>query len=215
MKLLLRLFVSQVEIHQPGRRKIVIENRASIYQYNTFTTVIEELLRAGLDLEAISSSATIGPVLDPLTAGHPELLAGIVQAMATSNGPVFSFKEAGNGGYQLSRQGSKWRFCFTPRHVQVGAFGPYAKVLPLGLKEYSVPLNLTYSGGEPDIVVRIQGEFLCGRGNSQDLPEKVGNITFGMRSVEGMILFLGEMVRSQLGLAGSSPPISATLRVGL
>ncbi|MEI9417447.1 hypothetical protein [Mesorhizobium sp. Cs1321R2N1] len=212
LKLLLRLFVSEIEVSD-GRThsRIIIHNRATtIEQFNTFTTTIDNLVRHGLSLEPIASPESIGPVLTRGEAADARLLAGFAQAVSAGGTslklqPVTETGSAKNSHYRLSKSGSRWRFCFKPMSPKSAEVPGVSRLSDA--TELSVPLE--YAHGQPFISVHVGARFVCGANSSADASPSTDhaadNLKFTFRSVEGIFLFLGEIVRTQLGIGGGVP----------
>jgi hypothetical protein len=210
LKVLLTLFISDIQIEEgKTKKKYIIHNSAETQAaYNNFITAIDRLVRAGLTLEQAKSADSIGPILTPLQASDPKLLAGLVQAAsAATGGSSFNLQPVTTNGvvdkskFQLSKPGGKWQFCFSPKPEQLFPDDGFMILDPRNTKK-DVPIQFA----NLKVAAELSGAA-CGTSNnrakSTDSKVQVtNNVSFIPRSVEGIYLYLGEMARTELGLTG-------------
>jgi len=112
-------------------------------------------------------------------------------------------------GYQFEKGGvggsGNYRFCFAIPHQ------PYKDIdftiLTAPTDPLTIPLAQPFGRPGPNLSLKIGKQYYCGQGttspptaNNQD--QKAGeSITITTRSLEGIFYYLGEMVRTELGIA--------------
>jgi hypothetical protein len=110
-------------------------------------------------------------------------------------------------GYQLEKGGGdgesgKYRFCFRDTKRPIENFS--ISKPPKREKTY---ISLAREFGSPKLIIPIGQQYYCGAKPSTEQgsdarSQRAGQgITLRTRSLEGMFYFLGEMVRTELGLA--------------
>ena len=218
LRVLLPLFISEIEIDDAkADKKWVIHGSGPFTEntYGEFLSAINLLVTKGLTMEPEPSDEQIGPALSTDEASDPKLLSGVLQAMATASnaGPSFKFEQNNPGRYQLTKKDNKWRFCF---QASVQKQHPYADVLTYSrLSKKFTPFYLqpVYKpNGEPAVSMLVTSDvnFVCGaKAKNPASPgaeiQVTSNMKFRLRSVEGIILFLGAMVRAELGIDTGVP----------
>ncbi len=216
---LLPLFISEIELTSSQGKKVVLKNRAdSLSSFAAFYSAIDALVDAGLRVEPAKKKkpTKVGPILTAKDVNDAKLLPALVTASSTSDKGL-TLKQTG-GGFQLEKggdDGGKYRFCFADENK------PFEK-----LQTYSVlgrpvadPVVLGRARGRAitDFSVSIGKAHYCGADPDEDHSsskpnQKVANgISLTTRSVEGIFHFLGEMVRTELGLGN----IQASLAIPL
>lgn len=214
LKVLLPLLISDIEIDN-GNRVSRIHNSASTEgSYKFFLSAIDDLVYHGLDLETVSSAAQFGPELTLEQARDPKLLSGLAQAIATASsggGSSLSLSKVkgSSSQYQLNKGGSTWRFCFKTSRLKQ----PYEEIAYTFSErpspKYNFPLHLAYGSAEAIETVKLNKTHICGSptqdSNSSGAKQQVANLKFTTRSVEGIILFLGDVVRTELGIGADAP----------
>lgn len=214
LKVLLMLYISKIDVDNPVENKrYTLRNSALNHNsYFVFLNAIEELVDQGLSMETISNDKGFGPDLSRREASQPVLLAGLAQSLATASGTggsSFSLKKsAKKGTYQLSLPGSKPRFCFTSgflRHSDRSGI-TMSQLNRIERKPIDVPLS--YSNREASVQIHLEREFYCGEKPSAgggDGIELGSDLHFETRSLEAIIMYLGDMARTQLGLQNGKP----------
>lgn len=213
LKTLLMLFVSDIEIvDTKTKRKDIIYNSAeTVSAHNGFATAVDMLVFGGLTLEEAKSADTFGPVLTSQQASDPRLLAGLVQgaggAAGATGGSSFSLQPVTINGhvdkskFQLSKPGGKWQFCFAPVPEQ-----PYQESGFMILDPSRIRKKVPVAFANGNVAADVSGAE-CGKSDNKAKSSKskvqvAENVTFSMRSVEGIYLYLGQMARTELGLNG-------------
>lgn len=221
LKLLLMLYVSEIEVRDTvNNKKFTVRNSAvNDKSYQTFLSAIETLVRRGLWLEPVATSQAVGPKLTRREASNPILLAGLAESTAAASsagGTSLSLKSDDDGKtFQLNVPGSKWRFCFVDktferdskeseqnaeRGVSITRLSPTRK----GGIVFNA--GFVYDKGSDQVLpIRIAETYMCGSKRKPGNTEG-GQISFGTelrfttRSFEGILMYLGDMTRAQLGL---------------
>jgi len=210
---LLPLFLSEIRLSDAKERTSILRNRAtSQNSFFTFYSATRQLIRAGPYTEPAGKAkpTNVGPLLDEADARDPKLLSALIASASASTGDsgagmklVPVWKEE-NGvktvKYQLQRSGGSGgddRFCFV--EVKESEENPdMVMTAPIRSKEHLIHLALYY--GKPELPVRIASAQFCG--NSGAKTANKAELQFKTRSVEEIFHFLGEIVRTELGLAG-------------
>lgn len=188
--------------------------KPSLLNFDDFKTVLEALINAwGLRTETFPVIDTIGVPLSEAELRHPEMLkilaSGEIKAIKIEQGDD-------RGKYRLQRSFLGYRFCFDAKQVEKQK---QELVIPLiGAR----PTDAMYCGkrapedSQPSAQSETEARNRFGliSQHSQSLklavPAQNGNeesriLTITPRSVEGIIYYLGELARKQLGLDGVIP----------
>jgi len=115
-------------------------------------------------------------------------------------------------GYQLEKRGGtgtggNYRFCFSATSYPQKDVD-FSKSEPIKSKAHVVLLGVEY--GKPILRVVIHRSLYCGHaseantGSNADGQSPMKGITFKTRSLEEIFSFLGEIVRTELGIAGGA-----------
>ncbi len=214
---LFSLFISNITVYnrrhdaEPKWVHTLYGRADSIDNFEAFTWSLRTLINKGLTMAKVPAVSTpVGPALDAVQASNPELLAALVtSSTAEKTGLTLTTVDDETEGapktYQLKRGGEKdFRFCFAPE---------LAKLNPAlwteRRTELRIPLEvpLFFTKLRPPIAWgKISTKNSCGR-KKPDVKEKEG-VNFETRSLEGIFYFLGEMVRTELGLGLDGVPTS-------
>lgn len=206
---LLPLFLSEIRLVEGDDRTLILRNRATNQNsYFTFYSATRQLIRAGLHTEpsARAKPTNVGPLLGDTEAKDPRLLSALIASASGDGGGIklVTVQREENGikttKYQLQKDGSGGgddRFCFLNKH-ESDELPELLATAPFRLKERVVPLGLY--AGKPRLPVKIAAAQFCG--NSGMAPKNASALKFKPRSVEEIFYFLGEIVRTELGLAG-------------
>jgi hypothetical protein len=162
-----------------------------------FYRTLNSLTDNGLTIESIQNTKVLGPPLRSSAVPGPKDLADLDAQGVEIVGYVGNNQPAKpEGFYRVEKRVLSYRFCFDPSRMRRGA-------LPL----------------EPGMP-KLAGAALCGAGEPaqdakpgssaaqsyrqqsgiQTLQTGEGSLSFTVRSVEGVIYYLGEWARSELGL---------------
>ena len=209
---LLPLFISQIEVDS-GNKKFILRNRGDDKSYfDAFYFAINSLLRQGLSVEPTEKKATaIGPRLKEDEAKDPKLLSAIIGAStAPPTLKELTSKIDGKPEYQLQKEGGGgYRFCFRKYFDQ-----PYknADLTVVGPPQRTLSVPLGYASGQPiaSLNIEIGAQYYCGAKANPSSPNggrhsAAKGLILTTRSLEGIIYFLGEMARTELGLATGMP----------
>jgi hypothetical protein len=212
-KVLLPLVISEMDVdNKQTNTRAILRPTGSARSYGVFVSAIEGLVHYGLTVGQIDKpEENFGPVLNEREAKDPKLLSALVQTMsAASGGSPISMKDLnktkhGEPKFQLTKPGGKsLDFCFLDRTNGRGDIASSADAymvskLHSGAAE-RLPLPLAYGEGKPLPPLSL----LIDRNSCLSKEKPIMNINFKTRSVEGIFAFLGELVRTELGL--DSPP---------
>ncbi len=216
LTVLLPLFVSDIEVDYDKKLYTFHNGALSDQTYREFRDATLILVQKGLVLEPEPSNEAFGPVLDRDKASDPRLLAGLAQATSGATPAKLNLqgvKEKGGtvstSQFQLSKPSTKWRFCFLPAQptAPLDNVGVTISSSNSSVKPRRIPL-LFYRSIPFELI--LDKTFICGQSKSRAPAngakvQAAANLKFTMRSVEGIILFLGEVTRRELGL-DSNPP---------
>jgi hypothetical protein len=225
---LLPLFVADIEISSKNQKSVLHNSARSPRSFFAVYSAINSLRLYGLSVEASAKKPpeSVGPKLDSQQASDPRLLAAIVAAAGgsddTGSKGLTLKKLEKEDKYQFQKEGGTggYRFCFGD--IQYPFYDPNH---PLDSPDYSivrkpkqdvVEASLGYADGVPikSFQFQIGRAYHCGassesndktKGARQKLAEGLSITT---RSVEGIFFYLGEIVRTELGLAtGEGVPL--------
>jgi hypothetical protein len=221
---LLSLFISSIIVYdntvKPKYAKRLYGRADNIDNFEAFTLSIEELVRKGLTMQRKKpAKKPVGPCLFASEAAHPELLAALVNSsIAERSGLTLVEVEDREGAkpngkckgiegdgplYQLQGTGKEvFDFCFAPQETTANRNLSTEFRTQLQRSEPVALFGTTRQA--PLVRTTIAEETKCG----EKEPEKDAGIKFETRSLEGIITFLGEMVRTELGLGIDSKPTS-------
>jgi hypothetical protein len=219
-RVLLSLVISEIDF--PGER---FPNSVEKYpDFQSFQSVLNGLLAAGLKIEALDKQIAESPVLSERDAKDPKLLASLASGAAAGNttldlkryevtDPIASNKDPNlvkseynslkqNGNliyFRLEKKNPnpRYRFCFDRAEIEK-AQGSTKLTFPL---HYS--LRWLVDGKMKRETIDVSEANLCsatapGQPSTPDTTQKVSeNVTVKTRSVEEIIMFLGEIVREQ------------------
>ncbi|WP_050419104.1 hypothetical protein [Bradyrhizobium tropiciagri] len=206
---LLPLFISDIEVTANGK-KYILRNRGDKRSYFlAFYYAIDALLQQGLSVEATDKKAApIGPVLTESEAKDPKLLSAIIGASTTP--PTLKelpTKIDGKSSYQLQREnGGGYRFCFRRNFEVPKAYRENVDLTIVGRPNRRLSVPLGFSGDQPALSIEIGEQYYCGANSTSTALggrkyAVAQGLNISIRSLEGMIYFLGEMARTELGLA--------------
>lgn len=221
--ILLPLVISELEVRYPrtiSRLTNAADNHAS---FSAFYSAMVKLIAHGLSTEQVKRKTTIGPRLSGAEARNPRLLAALA-TNTSSDAPSLSEIKGAKGSYQLEKGSSSFRFCFDRLKLDgTVPFAPIsfetAKVRSWGTRSLQVPLGTAYGKPLAELTLYVDERRLCGSDVSapsnpgQTRHEAGLNFALTTRSVEGVIQFLGEMVRTELGI-GDRPATSLAIPMG-
>lgn len=207
-QLLLTLFVSQISLSSGSGESRLIRNSA-VSGPERFQEVLDSLLNEGLSTESVGSSDKIGPIL---TAAQASNLDGItkLQAQGLSLTPV-----GGPGAarqFQVTKSSSSYRFCFDRstanyyRNLQPATSAALHQNL-VALIGPGAIASLA-CGGKADEAGDAAAAAHKGTGKKRAKPAIAPAPAVGLditiRNTLGIIYYLGEIARGQLGLARSN-----------
>jgi hypothetical protein len=176
---------------------------SSTAKYLEFKVFIESLLDAGLDMEKITDTVVLGPPLIDADVRDLENLqtlhaqgVEISRHLITDENPhllaeeLEYLKRKGHTYYyQLETKKTLYRFCFHPLKAN-------PKLLDQSLAK-QITREIGRSGH-----YQFVPEILCGASEIDRKRKHAIELEISPRSVEGIIYYLGEIVRRQLGLDG-------------
>lgn len=213
-KVLLSLVLSEFEVENPATNtRAVLRNTGSVQSYGAFRSAIQALLHYGLSVGQVNNpEEKFGPALTEEEARDPKLLSALVQSL--SGGPPFTLKEFktrnGDSKFQLTRPGGAVpRFCFLEQKNAGG------ETISSGDDQEGYAVSQLHAGGIQRITLDIISynmkrlppiSLLVDRNSCLSSEKPRMNITFKTRSLEGIFAFVGELVRTQLGLGSASQP---------
>jgi hypothetical protein len=219
LNVLLPLLISDIEVRNRDTITQIHNSGSTWLSYREFLSAVENLVAIGLDVvERPNPDEFIGPVLTRKEASDPELLSGLAQAIATAqsgDGPSLTLQgiksidgRTSSSQFRLRKPGTKSAgFCFKrkvqpyPRNVDYTVSriqkGVQPLHIPLAFAHGSVLTLHTAYCGSPGLADKSSG---AKHSASEDL-------SLTVRSVEGVFLFLGEIVRTELGLKSGEPVV--------
>ena len=181
-RILLNIFVSDIEISHGGNLFTIRNDPEDPKVWNEFYAAVNELATGGLDAEKISDTTPVGPVLSGKAAQDPKLLAALIAA--PSGAPAL---EEEGGSYRLVKREASYRPCFR------------------GAQDKVVFSYLAQGKPNPAKTIILNKGDRCGASpKDREIPNTGPKVRFRPRSVEGAILYLGALVRTQWGLGGSA-----------
>lgn len=211
-RVLLPLVISEIEVVNGGLRTRIVNSPLHARGFRSFNSALQVLIANGLSAEQVSASTPLGPVLSASQAADARIQAQIIAA--GSDAPTL---EKVAGGYQLQRGSKGFAFCFDPLKFQ--GSGPYSDhgVLsgPSGISSRVLEMVLL-TASEQDFAntrVGIDPSHFCSNkdaisGDDRSARQKIGlNISIKTRSVEQIFTYLGEISRTELGLASTPEPL--------
>lgn len=224
--LLLTLMVSRIEIRVPGRLPLRFYNDYYDNHFATFEAMIDALVALGLSSEVVRDVSNIGPPLTAAQIADVRALAPVIgpdtllQRFTAATDPDLTPAEraalAGRGVseyFRLQSTTSRSRFCVAPNladDASAAAALIAAGVLPAGTTVTSSPPAAELCGA-PDYLRRKAAERRGYAAPEHRLTLEIHtgtgkvtpftfSITFTVRSVEGIIYYLGELARDELGI---------------
>lgn len=213
LKILIPLFVSEIEIEDPKQnRRVTIRNNAnSEGGYRNFNNAVNNLIDSGLDIEPIVRTDLLNDAITPQAAGSAQVVASQINAASAAGSTVLPVKtsKSGPGRFELVKSKGDWRFCFNLNEVRPFDYGDVT-FSPLRPTRLPKTLQINYAYGVPTVSVLVTPEFQCGSQNYSSNQNSVksrvsANLKFTYRSLEGLLLYLGDLVRTDLGLGGLPP----------
>ena len=221
-RILLPLIVSDIEIRNQNSIQIIHNTAKTIVGFNTFYYAMLGLIDQGMSVEPVSSTTLVGPVLDLKEAKDPKFLSAVLASYSSAS-PGLALKGfdtlpaalKGDGPssypryFRLLKSSNDYRLCWLPNKVQKGytkkgipyTFIPLSKI---STKIVYVTLGRASKLRDNALRIPIYSQYLCGNSAAKSNPNQSENIKLTLRSVEGVIKFLGEMARTELGLV--NPP---------
>jgi hypothetical protein len=231
---LLPLLISDIFITttSPTQPTIQTQTPGTVENFANFSEALEELIALGLNAEPDDKPTAESPALTETDAKDPKLLASLASGAAAGNTTLDlkryevadsitknkdpnlvkseynNLKRNGNFIYfRLEKKSSKYRYCFSGETVEQARDA-------LGLPE--LPLHYPIRIGKKTLLINIDKPDLCGsapapsasdttQGTAQKVTE---NLKITTRSVQEIILFLGDIVRSGVPLDVYSTPQS-------
>lgn len=181
-RIVLNLFVSDIILTGP-KGTVVLRNDPLDYgQWSNFYSAVNQLVGNGIDGERISDVAPIGPAISPGEVRDPRVLSALITA--PSGAPSLTPE---NGGYRLTRREAGFRFCFRTNTERI----------ILAYRGFPKP--------DPAQTISLNTGDRCGAPAAHRAIPNLGvKVSFRTRSVKAAILYLGALVRVQVGLAGAS-----------
>ena len=181
----------------------VYNDVSSTAKYMDFKRFTESLIDAGLEAEKVTDTVVLGPPLldaDLRDVKHLQNLHSqgveISRHLITDENPnllaeeLEGLKRKGHTYYyQLQTKKTSYRFCFHPLKAN-------PKVL-----DQSLAPQITREIGQTG-QFQFVPEILCGASERDRKRKRAIVLEISPRSVEGIIYYLGEIVRRQLGLEG-------------
>jgi hypothetical protein len=213
---LLPLFISEIEVMDGTGKKFVLRNRGTSQQsFARFYFATAQLIKGGLRTEPATKAkpTKVGPLLSEYEAKDPNLLSALVTSASSSSG------SSGGGGltlsavstekngekqtnYQLQREGGSGgedRFCFADVQHPQGDLD-LSLTGPLKTRDHTIYLGL--ENGRYVWPVTVPPSQYCG--HSAGGTASRYRILFKTRSLEEIFHFLGQIARTELGLAGDA-----------
>ncbi|MVT55291.1 hypothetical protein GPL17_33200 [Bradyrhizobium yuanmingense] len=214
---LLPLFISEIEVTDGTGKKFVLRNRGTSQQsFARFYFATAQLIKGGLRTEpaAKAKPTKVGPLLSEDEAKDPKLLSALVTSASSSSGSsgggsgltLSAVSSEKNGekqtNYQLQREGGSGgedQFCFADIQHPQGDLD-LSITGPLKSKEHTIYLGL--ENGRYVWPVTVPPSQYCGHSAGGTAGRY--RILFKTRSLEEIFYFLGQIVRTELGLAGDT-----------
>jgi hypothetical protein len=203
------LLVSEITIIGPTPAQVF----CSVEHFHDCSDALTELIALGLNFESVDAPIPESPALSERDAKDPKLLASLASGAAAGNATLDlkryevpdsitkskdlnldkseydSLKHNRNSIYfRLEKKTSKYIGCFSPEKVQ-----QVQKALSLP----AFPLHFALTAGAKTTVVTFDKSNLCGA--PQGAP-KAAEVTFSTRSVQEIILLLGDSLRGSVSL---------------
>ena len=213
LNVLLPLLISDITLEEHDQIRVLRNTGSSPESFRGFRHVTKELVRQGLTVSVRENEAeSIGPVLTKKEARDPKLLAGLAQAMTSGDSPLsLQGIKLANG----TTSDSEFRFgksaekkatlCFKNKVIPREDLDPDFEVSKKLQAIHPVYLNF-----EPFPPILIPRAMYCDQAkqadqNSAAKPPEERKSSLTPRSVEQIFLFLGELVRTELGLNDNLP----------
>ncbi|MGH6825898.1 hypothetical protein [Methyloceanibacter sp.] len=197
---LLPLFISDIELYSGKIRYTLHGSAHNPDTFFAFVSAINTLIENGLTVEPVNTTDTVGPSLTAAEVKDPRIVAAVLGSSGTSGINLAKV----NNEYQLKTEKGGYRFCFSRvrypyRYVHFSVSTPPRDPLVIALG---------YENGRPikQTTIAIGGAYYCGSkaARSSSIHNQLQVAGLGIRlttrSLEQIIFFLGEMVRTELGL---------------
>ncbi len=206
--ILLPLVISEIEITTNGYTSTLSGSAADPENFAAFYVALKFLIDKGLTAEQVKGTAPVGPLLTSNDVRNPKVLAALV-ANASPDTPQL---ENVKGGFQLKKSKASFRFCFD-RLKTLGS-RPFPKINFVYAKKRTkaepihIALGKSYGKDIPSISFIIEQKYFCSEPNAPRSGEEksVGaTLRFTTRSLQGIFYFLGESVRTELGIGNQQP----------
>jgi hypothetical protein len=205
LNLLLPLLISDITLEERDQISVLHNTGTSAGSVLGFRKVTKQLVRHGLGWTVREEEPDwLSPELTKKEAADPRLLSGLAQAAAKDDSALtLKPVNASNGisqvqQYRLGRSATKKAtLCFRNRTFRYKAEEPdYEETKKSDLFK---PIELDFPGRRP---IQIPASMFCDAapksGASAASKHQKSSVT--LRSVEQVFLFLGEVVRTELGL---------------
>ncbi len=214
---LLSLFIADITVYgykdPPGQayQKTLYGRADTPDNFYAFVGSIYSLVDKGLTMvEVKAHTKGVGPQLTAIQASDPRLLAALVTS-STAEKKGLSLVEVDKTKFQLNKAvGTDYQFCFGPKTG-------YHRTLSTDFRtemeqDIDIALFPTRTGHLIRQFTIPKQYYACGRKKPDDpLPQ---DLQFTTRSLEGIFYFLGEMVRTELGLGIDETPTSLEIPIG-
>jgi hypothetical protein len=222
LHVLLPLVISEITYGPKSDQHRIANTISNLAEFND---ALNGLRAIGLMVEPVNEAISEGPALTEEEAKNPKLLASLASGSAAGNttldlkrynvldptkadnkDPNFSkseydkLKDKGGTYFRLEKKGGqKYRICFDRTTVE-NSLAHLNLHLPAMIPTSTLP----------GTSVRIQEKNLCGAKlhdeHDTSVKEVADNVNFTIRSVEGIISFLGEVVQSNRPLQAYTTP---------
>jgi hypothetical protein len=201
---LLTLVIAEIEYGPRGARKRIYNvpdrhvDAVGIEGGQQFSDLMRKLIAMGLTVEDVEETTALGEPFGKDKYPSPTDLANL-------DGKGIRVADAGHGRYQLEKVSQASRFCFDPTlahgiHVYAGMpVGEIGERLPAGL----------LCGGNRNPPPATEAASAHGSRKSRAAPPAIADtaaespLVIRTHSTEGIIYYLGEIARLQLGLVSA------------
>jgi hypothetical protein len=207
-RILLPLIISDIEVQNNDYVSQWHGNAISRDGFTSFYTALGRLIDEGLFVEEVQKVEKYGPELNKRDATY---LLGKLLHEWKDEAP--ELKKLKNGRYQIQKTKKRYRICFD-RLKKLGQkryhTTPDLIAAPDAALEKSAVISLA-SPKDKILNVEIKKEEFCrakaekDENNNKDDDSLERKLKFTTRSPQGVFQFLGEMVRTELGIAADKP----------